>query len=224
MSVQDIIKKSVLEGFAVTDMSTTKIMVTLAVTFFLAIYIFFVYKLQTKTVFYSKEFNITIAAVTIVTAAIVLAMQSNIVVSLGMVGALSIVRFRSAIKNPLDLLYLFWAISVGIVCGAGMYEIAIITSLGVTLTIVFLDLLPVNRPPYLLVVRSGDIEVEKTLLPVLNRVAKKHCVKSRNISAEQISLIVELRTSKPEELIRECSEIIPTAEVSLMSHDGEMRA
>lgn len=223
MSVQDIIKKSVIEGFSVTDMSTTKVMVTLAVTFLLAIYIFFVYKIQTKSIFYSKEFNITIAAVSIVTAAIVLAMQSNIVVSLGMVGALSIVRFRSAIKNPLDLLYLFWSISVGIVCGAGMYEIAILTSLGVTLTVVLLDMIPLNRPPYLLVVRSDDMGVEKMLEPVLKKTAKKYCVKSRNISAKQISLIVELRTASPKELVCKCNEAAPSAEVSLMSHDGEMK-
>lgn len=223
MSVQDIIKKSVIEGFAVTDMSTTKIMVTLTVTFLVSVYIFFVYKIQTKSIFYSKEFNITIAAVAVVTAAIVLAMQSNIVVSLGMVGALSIVRFRSAIKNPLDLLYLFWSISVGIVCGAGMYEIAIITSLGVTITVGLLGLIPINRPPYLLVVRSDDMEVEKALAPVLKKEAKKYYVKSRNISAKQISLIVELRTSSPEELVRKCSEMAPSAEVSLMSHDGEIR-
>ena len=90
MSFKDIIKKSVIEGFAQTDISTTKIVVSLGITLVLAVYIFLFYKLMTKSVFYSKEFNITIAAVSVITSAIVLAMQSNLVVSLGMVGALSI--------------------------------------------------------------------------------------------------------------------------------------
>ena len=135
MSIKDVIKKSVLEGFTQADISTTRVLITLGITLLLAVYILFIYKMQCRSVFYSKEFNITAAATSIVTAAIVLAMQSNIVVSLGMVGALSIVRFRSAIKNPMDLLYLFWSVSVGIVCGAGLFEIAIISSVVITITI-----------------------------------------------------------------------------------------
>lgn len=167
MSIKDVIKKSVLEGFTQADISTTRVLITLGITLLLAVYILFIYKMQCRSVFYSKEFNITAAATSIVTAAIVLAMQSNIVVSLGMVGALSIVRFRSAIKNPMDLLYLFWSVSVGIVCGAGLFEIAIISSVVITITIFLLDLMPVNKPPYLLIVSSSDLGIENSLNDVL---------------------------------------------------------
>ena len=106
------------------DITTGKIAATLIVTALLALYIFAIYRLVTRKVFYSKNFNISLAVMSLITAAIILAMQSNLVISLGMVGALSIVRFRTAIKDPMDLAFLFWSISVGIICGAGLYEVA----------------------------------------------------------------------------------------------------
>ena len=193
MSIKDVIKKSVLEGFTQADFSTTRVLITLGITLLLAVYILLIYKMQCRSVFYSKEFNITAAATSIVTAAIVLAMQSNIVVSLGMVGALSIVRFRSAIKNPMDLLYLFWSVSVGIVCGAGLFEIAIISSVVITITIFLLDLMPVNKPPYLLIVSSSDLGIENSLNDVLKTYTRYYRMKSRNVTRDKINLIIELR-------------------------------
>ena len=122
MSFTDLFKNSVVEGFTNADISLSKILVTLGITVVLALYIFAIYRLATKSVFYSKGFAISMAAISVITAAILIAMQSNLVISLGMVGALSIVRFRTAIKDPMDLLFLFWSIGVGIICGAGLYR------------------------------------------------------------------------------------------------------
>lgn len=154
MNFSDVIKKSVMEGFSYADLSTTKIIITLAITFLIAVYIFFVYKLVTKSAFYFKSFNISMAIISVVTAGIILAMQSSIVISLGMVGALSIVRFRTAIKDPMDLLFLFWSIGTGIICGAGLYKVAIILAVLVTVGILVLDLLPVRISPYLLIINA----------------------------------------------------------------------
>ena len=112
----DIFKKSFLEGFTGGDISTGRIAATLAVTALIALYIFVIYRVVTRKTFYSKTFNISLVALAVVTSAIILAMQSNLVISLGMVGALSIIRFRTAIKDPMDLVFLFWSISVGIRC------------------------------------------------------------------------------------------------------------
>lgn len=224
MSIKDVIKKSVLEGFTQADISTTRVLITLGITLLLAVYILFIYKMQCRSVFYSKEFNITAAATSIVTAAIVLAMQSNIVVSLGMVGALSIVRFRSAIKNPMDLLYLFWSVSVGIVCGAGLFEIAIISSVVITITIFLLDLMPVNKPPYLLIVSSSDLGIENSLNDVLKTYTRYYRMKSRNVTRDKINLIIELRSNKEAELFQACGKIEGIENFSLMSHDGEVRS
>lgn len=132
MSTNDIIKKSILESFN-SDITNTTIIISMVITILIALYIYAIYRLCSNKNFYSKDFNKTLAIMSVITAAIVLAMQSNLVISLGMVGALSIVRFRNAVKNPLDLLFLFWSISVGIICGASLYQVAIIMSLAVTI-------------------------------------------------------------------------------------------
>ena len=163
MNFGDVIKNSVLEGFTYADLSTTKILTTLVITFVIAIYIFCVYKLVTKSAFYFKNFNVSMAIISVVTAGIILAMQSSIVISLGMVGALSIVRFRTAIKDPMDLLFLFWSIGTGIICGAGLYKIAVILAVLITIGILVLAMLPVSISPYLLIVNAISKEAENEI-------------------------------------------------------------
>lgn len=125
MSVKEVIKTSVYESLAGgTGLHFGEVCVILILSFAIGGYIFFVYKSFSKSAFYSKDLNVTLAGMSIVVAAIMIAMQSNLLVSLGMVGALSIVRFRTAVKNPIDLLYLFWSISAGIICGVGLYVLA----------------------------------------------------------------------------------------------------
>ena len=182
MGFKDVFKKSFLEGFNGMDITTAKIAATLFVTALLALYIFAIYRLVTRKVFYSKNFNIALAAMSLITAAIILAMQSNLVISLGMVGALSIVRFRTAIKDPMDLVFLFWSISIGIICGAGLYEVALVTSVAVTVFILVLDMIPVSRAPMMLVVNSSKMDDEQTVLDVVGKYAKSYKVKSRNLS------------------------------------------
>ena len=140
MTFSDGIKQSILDGFMATEMTTGEIVTTLAVAFAISVYIFVLYRVITKSAFYSKTFNISMATISIVTAAIILAMQSSLVISLGMVGALSIVRFRTAIKDPMDLLFLFWSIGTGIICGSGLYKIALVLALVVTIAIALLEI------------------------------------------------------------------------------------
>jgi hypothetical protein len=128
----DIFKKSFLEGFASTDINIYTAASAMLITCLIALYIFLVYRIVTRKTFYSKTFNIAIAAIAVITAAVIITIQSSIVVSLGMVGALSIVRFRTAVKDPLDLVFLFWSIVVGIICGVGLAEIAVMLSIIVT--------------------------------------------------------------------------------------------
>ena len=125
MNYGDIFKNSFINAFSINDVSGGETMVVLLCTCLVALYVFGVYRVVTRKTFYSKNFNISLAALAVITAIVILTVQSNIVLSLGMVGALSIVRFRTAIKDPMDLVFLFWAISVGIACGAGMLEIAV---------------------------------------------------------------------------------------------------
>ncbi|MGN0307508.1 MAG: DUF4956 domain-containing protein [Lachnospiraceae bacterium] len=178
MSFTDVIKKSVLEGFNYADLSTAQILTTMIITFIIAVYIFFVYKMVTKSDFYFKNFNISMAIISVVTAGIILAMQSSIVISLGMVGALSIVRFRTAIKDPLDLLFLFWSIGTGIICGAGLYKIAVILAILVTVGILFLDMLPLRLNPYVLIINAQSKDVEEAVLKLIKNQKCAYKIKS----------------------------------------------
>lgn len=222
MGFQDVFKKSFLEGFTSMDITTGKIVATLFVTALLALYVFLIYRLVTRKVFYSKNFNISLAAMSLITAAIILAMQSNLVISLGMVGALSIIRFRTAIKDPMDLVFLFWAISIGIICGAGLYEVALVTSVAVTVCILVLDLLPVSKAPVMLVVNSSLMESEKDILEVVGKYAKAYKVKSRNLSKGRLDMVIELRVKDESGLVEEVAKLEGMLSASLIAHDGEV--
>ena len=222
MGFQDVFKKSFLEGFSGMDITTGKIAATLFVTALLALYVFMIYRLVTRKVFYSKSFNISLAALSLITAAIILAMQSNLVISLGMVGALSIIRFRTAIKDPMDLVFLFWSISIGIICGAGLYEVALVTSVAGTVCILVLDLLPVAKAPVMLVVNSSLPDGEAAVLEVVGRYARAYKVKSRNLSRDRLDLVVELRVRDESGLIKEVAGLEGMCSASLIAHDGEV--
>lgn len=223
MSFSDAIKNSVMEGFSYADLSTTKILTTLIITFAISAYIFFVYKMVTKTAFYFKSFNISMAIISVVTAGIILAMQSSIVISLGMVGALSIVRFRTAIKEPIDLLFLFWSIGTGIICGAGLYKIAVILAVLVTIGIIVLDLFPVRISPYLLIVNAESKDTEEEIVALIKELAGSYKMKSKNITNNGMDLILEIRTKHDKELVDRLSELKGISGVSLLAHDGEVK-
>ena len=222
MGFKDVFKKSFLEGFTSMDITTGKIAATLIVTALLALYIFAIYRLVTRKVFYSKNFNISLAVMSLITSAIILAMQYNLVISLGMVGALSIVRFRTAIKDPMDLAFLFWSISIGIICGAGLYEIALVTSVGVTVFILVLDMLPVGKAPMMLVVNSSEMNGEKAVLDVVGKYARYYKVKSRNLSKGRLDLVIELKVKEESALVSEVAALDGMLSASMISHDGEV--
>lgn len=224
MNFSDVIKKSVLEGFSYADLSTAKIIVTLVITFGIALYIFQVYRLVTRSAFYFKSFNVSMAIISLVTAGIILAMQSSIVISLGMVGALSIVRFRTAIKDPMDLLFLFWSIGTGIICGAGLYKIAIILAILVTVGIIILDMMPVKAGTRLLIVNADGKEAEDAIEAAVKEISGPYKLKSKNITSDGMDLILEIRGKNEKELVDRLSEMKEITSVSLLAHDGEVKS
>lgn len=219
---KDIFKSSFLEewlNFQVDDITVAE---TLIITALIALYIFFVYRLISRRGFYSKTFNIALFAVSLITSAIVIAIQSNVVVSLGMVGALSIVRFRTAIKDPMDLTFLFWSISVGIICGARQPDIAIILSFGLTVCIVLLDLIPNVRASMLLIVNCSDITMEDKCTELVKANCKYYKVKARNVLPTKMELTYEVRTGSGDSLVQEINKLENITSVALISHDGEV--
>ncbi len=218
----DIFKKSFLDGFSGSDITTARILVTLFVTAAIALYIFVVYYVAAKKNYYSKTFNISLALIAVITASIILAMQSNLVISLGMVGALSIVRFRTAIKDPMDLIFLFWSISTGIICGAEMYKIAIITSLVITVGLFVLELTPAGKASVLLIVNAKGIDEEPKVQEIVAKYAKRNKVKSRNVSNDSLDMIWDIKTSNEQALLKELLELDGVFGASIMAHDGEI--
>lgn len=224
MNFNDVIKKSVLEGFSYADLSTAKIITTLVITFLIAMYIFQVYRLISKSAFYFKSFNVSMAIISVVTAGIILAMQSSIVISLGMVGALSIVRFRTAIKDPMDLLFLFWSIGTGIICGAGLYKIAIILAVLVTVGILILDMFPVRVNTCLLIINAEGRENEDAIEAAVKEISGAYWLKSKNITADGMDLILEVREKKEKELTDRLSSVEGIRAVSVLVHDGDVKS
>lgn len=222
MGFQDVFKNSFLEGFTSMDISAGRIMATFTVTCILACYIFLIYRLMTRKSFYSKGFNVALAAMSVITAAIILAMQSNLVISLGMVGALSIVRFRTAIKDPMDLVFLFWSISVGIICGAGLYEVALLTCLVVTVLVLVLENIPASRAPMMLVANLSDAEDESRVLDVVKKYSRFYKVRSRNISGGRMDIIVEVRVKEESAFMKAVCALDTVQSASLIAHDGEV--
>lgn len=222
MSTRDILKNSFLESIASSDVTPQEIFLVLLMTTVLALYIFCIYRVLTRKTFYNKSFNIALAALALITAGVILTIQSSIVVSLGMVGALSIVRFRTAIKDPMDLVFLFWSISIGIICGARLYVIAVIVSIFVTILLFALDKMPVAKAPKILVVNADGMDAEDEILEVVGRFAGYYKVKSRSLSAEQLDMVVELRVKEEKELVKGINELEGVHAVSLLAHDGEV--
>lgn len=222
MSFKDVFKKSFLEGFTRYDATPENILIVFAISSFFALYIFFAYRILTRRTFYSKSFNISLPALVLITAGIILTIQSSVVVSLGMVGALSIVRFRTAVKDPMDLVFLFWAISTGIICGAGLAQIACVLCFVLTIVLVVFDRIPVGRSPKVLMVSGSSHDVEARVVDTLEKYCKFYSVKSRAFASSRIDMVVELRTNKESELIREIAGLENVTSSTLLAHDGEI--
>lgn len=225
MSIKDVIKNSVYESLGGgTNLSVKSVLLLMAVAVLVGLYIYAVYRMSSKSAFYSKDLNVTMAGMPIIVAAIMIAMQSNLLVSLGMVGALSIVRFRNAIKNPLDLLYLFWSISAGIIVGVGLYTLSFVLCIVMTILLLMLDMVPNAKAPDLLVLRALATEIDYAEVEgILKDCCKYHKEKSRSIKNGETELIIEIRTAKKVELLEKFSKIKCMTQINCISHDGECR-
>ena len=225
MSTKDVIKSSILESLTGgTYLNVSTIVGILIFSAFLGLYVYMVYRLTAKSAFYSKDLNITMAGMPIIIAGIMIAMQSNLLVSFGMVGALSIVRFRTAVKNPLDLLYLFWAVSTGIICGVNLKVLALLICAVLTVVVLVLQLLPVMQAPMVLVLRGDAKEVDwVSVKNCVKKYAKSSKQKTESIRSNQMELIYELKLKTNSELMAELQKFENIQGINLLSHDGEYR-
>ena len=189
MTFNDIFKSNFLDS--VQSFSLLDTALALVVALALGLFIFLIYKKTFQGVLYSSTFGVLLVGLTLVTTLVILAVTSNVVLSLGMVGALSIVRFRTAIKDPLDIVYLFWALAAGIVTGAGQFPMAIVGSAVIGVVLLLFVNRRVNDHPYLLIVTCADDRAESEAFAALG--SQKRVVKSKTVSADGIEVTAELR-------------------------------
>ncbi|NLZ70568.1 MAG: DUF4956 domain-containing protein [Clostridiaceae bacterium] len=217
---KDIFKSSFLEKAA--EFSLLDIALALLISLAIGLYIFFVYKKTFTGVMYSASFGVSIVGMTLITTLIILAVTSNIVLSLGMVGALSIVRFRTAVKEPLDITFLFWSISAGIVIGAGLIPMAVVGSLFIgAILLIF-----VNRKgtdtPYIVVLNLENDAAESASMALIRERTKKNQIKSKTVSEKGIELIVEVRLrDMSARLLNEPLGIGGVSNACLVSYNGD---
>lgn len=221
MGIQDIIKKSFLSQFS-SDLSTATVIITLLAAAMIGTYIFVVYRMVCRKAFYSQSFAISLPVIAMITASIIISIQSSVVISLGMVGALSIVRFRTAVKDPMDLAFLFWTISAGIICGATLFEVAVEASLLITVVMLALHFVPNVKPALLLLVNGRSTKLQEELNAVLKSGTSYYKIKSRNVTAAGIDMIIELKTKDEDSLIEKVLAIPMVESATLMTHDGEI--
>lgn len=196
MSFRDIFKSKFLEN--VTSISILDMAFAMVLSFFVGLFIFWIYKLTYRGVMYSSSFGVTLIGLTMISTLVILAVTSNVVLSLGMVGALSIVRFRSAIKEPLDIAFLFWSIAVGIVIAAGMLPLAVFGSLFIGLILVIFVSWKSHDNPFILVMRCESEEAEVAAKTVLEANIKKLVLKSKSVRNGEIELHYEVRLKDSE--------------------------
>lgn len=218
MSTKDVIKKSVLAGFA--QSSTPKMWAALLAALLMGIVIYLVYRRFYTGVIYSRTFAMTLVGMSVMTCAVTLAISSNVVISLGMVGALSIVRFRTAVKDPLDLLYLFWAITIGIITGAGMYVLGITASIFMIALVAAFSKMQERGRVYVAVIHYTGQQAGDEVFRAFGR--NKYVVKSKTMRGEQVEMAVEVFCRDKELEFTERLRGVPgVQDVTLIQYNGE---
>lgn len=223
MSFSDIFKSSFLEN--VTSVSILDMVLALVLAFGMGTFIFLVYKKTYQGVMYSSSFGTTLVALTMITTVVILAVTSNVVLSLGMVGALSIVRFRTAIKEPLDIAFLFWSIAVGIVLAAGMIPLAVIGSVVIGVILLVFVNKKQNCKPYILVLSVENASAEKTARDYIEKNVKKYIVKSKTVQKGLIELNLEINLLGTDtDFINALADMNGVNSAVLVSYNGDYAA
>lgn len=199
---------------------TSVIVSVLFVVLILSVYEFTVYRLVSHRSFYNRSFNICIAVLPFFISTIILCLQSNIVITLGTIGALAILRFRTAVKNPVDMLYLLWSVHIGITCGCQLYEVAVLTSLTVTIVLIVMEHVSIGKKPFVMVLYCNPDD-EGMIIDAINEHTKRYRIKSRNFTPKGMNMVIEISVKEPEELTKSIRAIEGVEKFSLIEYDSD---
>ncbi len=222
MTFNDIFKSGFLES--ISEFSVTDVIIGMLFALVIGLFIFLVYQKTFTGVMYSTGFAMTLIGLSLVTTLVIMAVTSNVVLSLGMVGALSIVRFRAAIKEPMEIVYLFWAIAAGIVIGAGMIPLAVIGSVIIGIVLIFANR-NLHDNPYILVLKCNTEKAEEEALQLLKESVKRYVIKSKTVNAAGIELTAEIRMKDAATaFVNRMNDIVDVENTTLVSYNGDYMA
>ena len=220
VTFQDIFKSSFLERM--DSISLFDMLLALIMAFLLGLFLFFIYKKSYSGVMYSASFGVTLLVMTLITTLLIMAVTSNVVLSLGMVGALSIVRFRTAVKEPLDIAFLFWAIAIGIVLAAGLIPLAVFGSLFIGLVLLVFSSRKEGDSPYILVVHCASSQLEADISALTAAHVKRMRLKSKSVRPQQMELNYEVRLKNGDaSFVDALSNLTGVSDVILVSYNGD---
>lgn len=220
MSFNDIFKSSYLEN--VTSVGIIDMSIALILAFCLGMFIFYTYKKTNSGVMYSSNFGVTLIALTMISTLVIMAVTSNVVLSLGMVGALSIVRFRTAIKEPLDIAFLFWAIAAGIVLAAGMIPLAVIGSVAIGVILVIFANKKSHNNPYIIVLQCDNQKSEKKVIEYLEKQVERSVIKSKTVQKDLIELNIDIRMKEDNtDFVNTLADMQGVKSAVLVSYNGD---
>ncbi|MFG6323365.1 MAG: DUF4956 domain-containing protein [Lachnospiraceae bacterium] len=219
MNIMGRVIENIFNTYTEPAVGTVQLLSVLLMVLAMAFYEFVVYRLVSHRAFYNKSFNICIVILPFFIATIVMCLQSNIVITLGTIGALAILRFRTAIKDPVDMLYLLWSVHIGIVCGCQLYETAVLTSLIVTVVLVALNYVTIGGKPFVLVFQCAS-EKDMEILYNIREVTSKFRIKSRNYTQKGMNYVIEFSTKDPEVLLERLKGL-DIDKFSVIEYDSE---
>lgn len=220
MTFTDIFKSNFLEN--INSVNLLDMVIALTLAFGMGVFIFYIYKKTFMGVMYSSSFSVTLIALTMISTLVILAVTSNVVLSLGMVGALSIVRFRTAIKDPLDIAFLFWSIAVGIVLAAGMIPLAVFGSFVIGLMLLLFVNKKSHDNPYIVVINCSNDNTEKQVTENLKGFVQKSVIKSKTVTADSVELHYEVRLKSDDTtFVNTLQSVTGVSNVVLVSFNGE---
>ncbi len=212
--------ESILTNYESNFVNSTVIMAVLMFSLLLSVYEFFVYRYVSHRSFYNRQFNISLTVIPLFIATIILCLQSNVVITLGTIGALAIIRYRTAIKDPIDMVYILWAIHIGITCGCQLYQVAILTSIVVTIILIVMEKTPLGKMPFILVIHSKATN-EDSIEKAIKKVTRKYRIKTRNYTGNGIDYVIEISTDNPGQLTETLKKVKEIEKFSIVEYDTD---
>lgn len=216
---KDLIKKSFLDNNPVSTLNSSDIFINLFITLLIGLFIFYIYRKSFQGVLYTQAFNVSLVMVALVTCLVIMTISTNLILSLGMVGALSIVRFRTAIKDSMDIGFMFWAISVGIANGAGYFKISFVGSIFIAIVLLLLSRYRESSSPYLLII-NYSANGEDALTMYLTKMGA-YKLKSKTVTSNDTELTIEIRTNNDHKIVSEIQALEGVKNCVLVSYNGD---